>query len=728
MTALFIWFQKIMIRTDVQMIELLSPAGDYESFLAAVHAGADAVYAGGDRFGARAYAKNLNKDELCEAIDYAHLHGKRFYLTVNTILKNKEMEELCDYIAPLYETGLDAVIIQDIGVLSLLSREFPGLSIHASTQMAVTDSEGINMLKELGVQRVVPARELSLSELKYIFRETGIELECFIHGAMCYSYSGKCLFSSIAGGRSGNRGRCAQPCRLPYNKKYSMSMRDMNTLKILPDLIDAGIASFKIEGRMKSAEYVAGVTGIYRKYIDRYIHSKDITYSVDEEDIKTLNNIYTRSGNCQGYYYKHNGREMISVDKPSYSTMDKDELKKLYDRYAAHTEKIRIQGSVTAKSNEPLKIELTCSGHKSVYYGGKSEPAQSHPTEAHAIKKQINRLGDTCFKFSALDVYADKDIFLPVSLINRARREAVRLLENEILSDFRRNRTTACEKSIIETDESVNTSRSPFINCRIDREYMLDSVLEHDFVNAVTIDAALLDQDSIRYFNERVHDKKKLLFIALPMIIRNRYFKRNPHITEALCRGVFDGVLADNYESLYHLKLCGYRGVVISDLHLYCANNEAVSALGSLGVNVMTYPVELNSRELASLKCGTGEFILYGRLPMMVSAQCTQKTKYKCIHDNGTGELKDRFGNIFMCVRNCSECYTVVLNCVPNMLTSLVDIPQKMHPYSYRIHFTIEDNETVNEVLDYYNDILIKGIERNTDKKHTLGHLKRGVE
>ncbi len=245
-----------MEQTSKDKTELLSPAGDFECFLAAIAAGADAVYAGGDRFGARAYAKNFNSDELKEAIERSHLFDRKFYLTVNTILKNNEISELYEYIAPLYEAGLDGVIVQDLGVISVLSGMFPKLPLHASTQMAVTDIEGVRLLADMGIKRIVPARELSLSEIRKIYEATGMELECFIHGALCYSYSGKCLFSSILGGRSGNRGRCAQPCRLPYNGKYILSARDLMTLDILPELIGAGIASFKIEGRIKSKEYV----------------------------------------------------------------------------------------------------------------------------------------------------------------------------------------------------------------------------------------------------------------------------------------------------------------------------------------------------------------------------------------------------------------------------------------------------------------------------------------
>lgn len=254
-------------------VEILAPAGSYECLKAAVLAGADAVYIGGAMFGARAYAKNLSEEELLEAIDYVHVHGRKLYLTVNTLLKDQELEQLYDYLLPYYLRGLDGVIVQDIGVVGYIQEHFPKLPVHASTQMTITGAYGAEVMKRQGLTRVVPARELSLEEVREIKHKTGLEVECFVHGAMCYCYSGQCLLSSMIGGRSGNRGQCAQPCRLPYHLgdgKTSdlMSLKDMCTIDLLPELIEAGIDSFKIEGRMKQPEYVYTVVSIYRKYAE----------------------------------------------------------------------------------------------------------------------------------------------------------------------------------------------------------------------------------------------------------------------------------------------------------------------------------------------------------------------------------------------------------------------------------------------------------------------------
>lgn len=313
-------------------IEILAPAGSIESLKAAIAAGADAVYTGGTMFGARAYANNLSEEDLLNAIDYVHLHGKRIYLTVNTLLKEKELEEkLYNYLLPYYKQGLDAVIVQDVGVLRFIREHFPDLPIHASTQMTITGAEGAKFLEKQGVQRVVTARELSLQEVKKISEETNVEIESFVHGALCYCYSGQCLFSSFLGGRSGNRGQCAQPCRLLYQaegekkSQYLLSLKDICTLELIPELVEAGIYSFKIEGRMKKPEYVAAVSNLYRKYADLYLDLCEAGFDVkkhfrvENKDKEMLLDLYNRGGFHTGYYRTKNGREMVSLTRPNHA-------------------------------------------------------------------------------------------------------------------------------------------------------------------------------------------------------------------------------------------------------------------------------------------------------------------------------------------------------------------------------------------------------------------------
>ena len=312
------------------MAELLAPGGSLEGIRAALMSGADAVYVGGQKFGARAFALNPGTDDLIRAIDECHLHGKKLYLTVNTLLRQDELcLELYDFLKPLYEHGLDAVLVQDTGVFSFIRKYFPSLPIHASTQMSISSADGARLLKKMGASRIVPARELSLDEIRKIRSSVDIEIECFVHGALCYCYSGQCLMSSMIGGRSGNRGRCAQPCRQIYSlekegrrlsgdkEQYLLSLKDICTLEILPDLIDCGIDSFKIEGRMKKPEYAAGVSSVYRKYMDLYRREGRKNYRVDPEDICRLMDLYNRGGFSQGYYYVYNSRDMMSMKRPN---------------------------------------------------------------------------------------------------------------------------------------------------------------------------------------------------------------------------------------------------------------------------------------------------------------------------------------------------------------------------------------------------------------------------
>lgn len=304
---------------DMKNVELLAPAGTYEAFRAAINAGADAVYLGGSAFGARAYAGNFDKEQLLEALDFAHIRDRKVYLTVNTLLKENEMgEPLYDYLLPFYEAGLDAVIVQDWGVFDLIQKAFPGLDIHASTQMAVTGCESAGLLKRMGATRVVPARELTLDDIKKIDQNFDIEIESFVHGALCYSYSGQCLMSSMLGDRSGNRGRCAQPCRMKYDNEYVLSLKDMCTLELIPQLVQAGVDSFKIEGRMKSSEYVAGVVSVYRRYLDKYLEYGKNAVKPHERDLISLSDLYNRGGFSKGYYPGKKDRDMVSLTKPNH--------------------------------------------------------------------------------------------------------------------------------------------------------------------------------------------------------------------------------------------------------------------------------------------------------------------------------------------------------------------------------------------------------------------------
>lgn len=377
-------------------IEILAPAGSMEGLVAAIHGGCDAIYIGGQKFGARAFANNLSEEEMIRAIAYAHLHHKRIYLTINTLVKEAEFSDLYEYLLPFYMHGLDAVIVQDFGVLSYVSRTFPELEIHASTQMTLTMAQGANQLKEYGVTRLVTSRELQFDEVKEIRNNTDLEIEAFVHGALCYSFSGQCLMSSMIGGRSGNRGRCAQPCRMQYRMEeihgepvkgkagFILSPKDMCTIYDIPELVETGIDSFKIEGRMKRPEYAAMTAHLYRKYVDLYQKLGAEGYNaymvknpgVLEEDWKNLMDLYNRGGFSEGYYREYNGKNLMSMDRPNHSGVFVGTVKNIVKNRAV----IDLQETIYAQDI----LEIRSDKGETVYdFTVKSEVAEGTPYEAN---------------------------------------------------------------------------------------------------------------------------------------------------------------------------------------------------------------------------------------------------------------------------------------------------------------------------------------------------------
>ncbi len=432
------------------MIELLAPAGSYESLRAAVNAGADAVYMGGTRFGARAYADNPETDRFIEGLTYAHRYKVRVYMTVNTLFKPCELEELTDFIRPYYEAGVDAVLVQDLGALRILRENYPDLDLHASTQMTVANSYSAGLLKEAGITRVVPARELSLAEISKIKKEADIEVETFVHGALCYCYSGQCLMSSLIGGRSGNRGRCAQPCRLEYGLAGAhsgdpfslMSLKDLCSIELLPRLAQAGIDSFKIEGRMKSPRYTAGVTEVWRKYIDLYEREGAEGYHVEPKDRQMLSSLYDRGGFTDGYYFKYNGPDMMArEERRDRFGQNEDLYAYLDDRYVNAVRKIPIRGAAVIRSDRSIHMSAIAQGYKpcAVKADRPDKAVRRALTEAD-IRKQLEKTGGTFFEWEDLTIDTDGECFVPIGALNEMRRTVLGALQDEIDSAGRRTK------------------------------------------------------------------------------------------------------------------------------------------------------------------------------------------------------------------------------------------------------------------------------------------------
>ncbi len=420
--------------------ELLAPAGNFEGFLGCINAGCDAVYIGGSKYGARAFADNFSDEEIVKAIKLAHVFGVKVYLTVNTLIKQREFEDAVSYVRPFAEAGLDAFIVQDMGLIARLRETYPNTEVHVSTQGFSTGINSVKYYKELGASRVVLARELTLTEIREIKDAVDVELETFIHGAMCYSFSGQCLFSSTLGGRSGNRGRCAGPCRLEYRSlidgdsfdhEYVLSMKDQCTVSILPELIEAGIDSLKIEGRMKKPEYTAYVTSVYRKYIDLYYEKGRDAYMVESKDLDNLKKMYMRSEIGTGYYHQMNSAKMISLDSPSYSGSDRLLMEQTGDKYLSGIRKKKIGGYFTAFLESGISFSVICDDKSATVYEASVEQSINKPTSEADIRKQLNKLGDTPFEFAELSIEAGDNIFIPVSMLNSIRRRAIEELLNE---------------------------------------------------------------------------------------------------------------------------------------------------------------------------------------------------------------------------------------------------------------------------------------------------------
>jgi putative protease len=723
-----------MPQIESKAIELLAPAGTFECFRAAINAGADAIYLGGEKFGARAYAGNFTTEEIIEALRIAHIFDRKIYLTVNTLMKENE---LVPCIEPLYEAGLDGAIVQDLGAFEILRENFPNLELHASTQMAITGMYGAEYLKKLGACRVVPARELSFSEIKAIKDKTGLDIECFVHGAMCYAYSGQCLFSSVLGGRSGNRGRCAGPCRLPYTDKkgntvYPLSLKDMYTLPILPELIKAGVYSFKIEGRMKSAEYVAGVTSIYRKYIDMYLSNPNKPYKVDKRDEELLKSLYIRSDICSGYYSKHNDKSMITLKEPGYLGSSSEVIKAIRDKYISKNIILPITGYIRIYAGEPAILTLSCDKADVTVSGDVASKAQNRPLDESEISKRIKKLGDTCFELENLEVDTDNESFMAVKAINELRRNACielekRLCEMAMPNASKGNRTIELLPREQETDNITKNKLSVLVST----EKQLISANKYSGVNMtyVNADIFLYGGDALKLLADN-----RDYALVLPHIFRERSYKYCGQYESLIKSGRFKGVMVRNHEELEWLSEIGYSGQIYSDYTVYAWNNKALDFY-SKQFDVISLPIELNKKELGLIyNNGKLSQLIYGYIPLMYSANCIQNTLEGCVNDL-SGKLRiykltDRYKNVFSIQQNCLHCYNILYNTVPLSLHGQMEGILKRGLSELRLDFSIENEAQTEAVLDFYTSFIIKRESSGEFpfKDFTNGHYKRGVE
>ena len=745
--------------------ELLAPAGSFASLKAAVAAGADAVYMGGARFGARAYAQNADQDEMIAAIEYAHLHGCRLYMTVNTLFKENELGELYEYLLPYYKAGLDGVIVQDLGALSFIREHFPGIELHASTQMTITSVYGAKELKRLGCCRVVPAREVSLEEIRRIYDETGMDIETFVHGALCYCYSGQCLMSSLIGGRSGNRGRCAQPCRLPYrvygqengtavnkeDQKCVLSMKDLCTLDILPQILEAGVFSLKIEGRMKSPRYTAGVVRIYRKYLDRYLEYGSEGYYVESEDKKELLDLFDRGGFTSGYYTRHNGRDMIALkEKPEFRETNK-ELFDFLDREYVETEKKEpVEGYAYLAEGLPSVLTLTCGDISVTVSGQEPQAAKNQPMTREKVIRQLGKTGATAFEFTELEAEVCGALFLPVQALNELRREGFEALTEAIQNQWRRkapeagevqngadsgeksSRAAGCAGPV--PDESAG-KRPMYLTVSAETGDQLSAALAVPEVRRICLDASSFQPERWAEFVQLIHQAGKECYLTLPHIFRTHAIGFFRTYRSCLEQAGFDGLLIRAFEEIQWMREEQISLSASFDASVYAWNHGAVHTLKEEQAAFITAPWELNSRELepvfeACRREGLpAELIVYGRAPMMVSAQCITKTVKGCSKCPSLLWMKDRTGARLPVQNHCAFCYNTILNPLPVSLHGCVDSVKRLAPEGLRLCFTIETGEETKAVLNVFAAEFIRGENAEPPfTEFTRGHFRRGVE
>lgn len=699
--------------------ELLAPAGNLEILKGVIESGADAVYVGGSMFGARAYANNFTEEELLEAIDFAHLRGVKVYLTVNTLIKNSEFSKLYDYLLVYYKRGLDAVIVQDIGVVKAIHEYFPSMEIHTSTQMTVTGADGVRFLSQFGVTRVVMAREVSLAEMKRIHEETGMELEAFVHGALCYSYSGQCLFSSILGGRSGNRGRCAQPCRLPYTvegkkDEYILSLKDMCGIKALDKLHDAGVYSLKIEGRMKQLEYACGVVKYYRSYIDSMKPVSDADY----DRIKALGN---RCGFTDRYYFDHNGSDMVTYVKPNFVSNAAEP--------SPEKRKLSIEGELVLREGEPGSLTVK---RGDVTYKASIEPvsaALKAPLDKKAAIDRINKTGDTDFEFSHIKAQIGENVFVPNGALNKLRRDAISGLCDKLLKKYYRNdaryadmsRLTALPEHVVKSDAAHDEAINDYTTiCSCMTRTQLDTLISYDCFDVFYLDFDMYDRNTlIQQFVDDVKcltKRNKKVYLMLPTIFRADSSDYFVSIAKELDKVSFEGFVVKNYEELYLTENLFTGKKVILDHNMYTFNDVSKSVFFEHGVSGDTVPLELNSKEIMHRNNIGSQMIVYGYYPLMTTANCVHKNTKGCDKKQKLIYLKDRYNKSFAVCNNCKECYNTIYNSLPTMLTKNISKLKEAGIRSFRYSFTIETPKQIKAVMD--------------DKvaEYTNGHYKRGVE
>ncbi len=662
---------------------------------AAVRSGADAVYLGAKEFSARRNAENFDLPQLKNAIEYCHIRGVKVYLTLNILIKERELVDAFNLARDAYNLGVDGIIIEDLGLAEILRKKIPQLKLHASTQMSVHSASALPILKEMGFVRVVAAREMSKTDLMALCKkasELNMEIEAFVHGALCMCLSGQCQLSAFLGRRSGNRGLCAGPCRLPFKAEkgtgYDLSLKDLSLLDYLSELKEMGVASFKIEGRMKRPEYVAAAVTAARQGLDKGY--------IDKEISETLRNIFSRQGFTDGYYTDNTGEEMFGIRTKEDVISANKTLPILHELYRAERKSVPI--SVRAEILKDKPITLTLNEGKNIVSveGDIPQIAQNKPTAYEDVLKNIIKLGSTPYIDEGGGIRLDDGLFVSASHLNELRRKAVEKLDN-LWAEVKNEKSNAEYINKV----SLNAKKQPKLICR--------------FENAAQIPKDLSGISAIIY----------------PLENQPIIFENATNIVD-IPRGIISEALIEKglklfKEKGYNYAMCGNLAAVeiakqqgfnvLADTGLNIFNSESVKKAEELGVKAVTLSYELSLEEGGFESLVPKGIISYGNVPLMLFKNCPLKNGGSCGNCDKKGALTDRLGVEFP-VR-CRLGYSEMLNSVPIWLA---DRQSELTGFDYQIlYFTRESKERVVEVINAYK----KGLPPDT--KHTRGLYFRGV-
>lgn len=663
--------------------EILSPAGSQESLIAGVRCGANAVYLGGKALNARRNAGNFDDEELFEAVKYCHSHGVLVYQTLNTLCSDDELDSVYNAVKYSLEIGVDGFIVQDIGVAKMIKESFPTAKLHASTQMSVMTSEGVAALKEMGFSRAVLPREMTAEEILEIRKNTDLELEIFVHGALCMSVSGQCLLSAMIGGRSGNRGLCAQPCRLPFSAKGNgscdLSLKDLSLIKNLDEIGNLGVISLKIEGRMKRPEYVAAAVTAVKKAIDGNYDYKD------EIDLKS---VFSRSGFTNGYFADNRGRDMFGTRQKEDVVSAKDVLKNFAHLYDNENPLLPIDMDFVCRAGEKISLTASALGKTVTVFGDVPEQAINKPTSYDTVFEKLSKLGGTQFYAGKINVLLDDGLAVPVSKINALRRTAVEMISEQSKKEV--------EAYPFEKPSKIFSAGAPYYTARF---------------------------SSVK----QVPDKHPFKYIFIPIWSSADDFVDNRAGVE-IPRGMF-GKEKEIEQKLIKLKKAGVKYALCGNLGSYTlAKRLGYTVFGDFGLNIFNSvsanmienPIlspELTAQQINSINAKGKGFIAYGNIPLMLTRNCPVKNSIGCEKCRKKGGLTDRKGVTFPVVCSPYPCVEV-LNSVP------IYLAERMAEFNAdfaHFYFSKESREQVEEIISLYEN----GAKAPFD--YTRGLYYRGV-